>query len=315
MTNRTLNIFPVLALFTTGLSLWANELLATAQPAIVPCLSIIMFMMGLTLKKSDIFRILNEPSPVIVGVALQFLLMPVIALELSSLLHLSPQLTAGMILVGSCAGGTASNVMCYIARGDVALSICMTLTSTTLGVLITPALIGFYLSDTIEVDTVSMLLSMIQLVLIPVVAGSLISILIGDKQKIIEKLIPPLSMFFILVIISIVVALNAEMLAQVGLLAITAVILHNILGIGIGFAVSRLFGFNLRQSQTIAIEVGMQNSGLGVALALQHFSATAALPGALFSIWHNLSGSFLASRWARKRGSIDEAIKDAYGKQ
>jgi BASS family bile acid:Na+ symporter len=96
---------------------------------------------------------------------------------------------------------------------------------------------------------------------------------------------------------------------------ITAVILHNILGIGIGLAVSRLFGFNLRQSQTIAIEVGMQNSGLGVALALQHFSATAALPGALFSIWHNLSGSFLATRWARKRGSIDEAIKDAYGKQ
>ena len=311
MTNRTLTIFPILALFTTGLSLWANELLSSAQPAIVPCLSIIMFMMGLTLKKSDIFRILNEPGPVVVGVALQFLLMPVIALELSTLLHLSPQITAGMILVGSCAGGTASNVMCYIARGDVALSICMTLTSTTLGVFITPALIGFYLSDTIEVDTVSMLLSMIQLVLIPVIAGALVSNWIGGKQEIIEKLVSPLSMLLILIIIGIVVALNAEMLTQVGLLVITAVILHNILGIGIGFAVSRLFGFNLRQSQTIAIEVGMQNSGLGVALALQHFSATAALPGALFSIWHNLSGSFLASRWARKRGSIDEVIKDA----
>ena len=311
MTNRTLTIFPILALFTTGLSLWANELLSSAQPAIVPCLSIIMFMMGLTLKKSDIFRILNEPGPVVVGVALQFLLMPVIALELSTLLHLSPQITAGIILVGSCAGGTASNVMCYIARGDVALSICMTLASTTLGVLITPALIGFYLSDTIEVDTVSMLLSMIQLVLIPVIAGVLVSNWIGGKQEIIEKLVSPLSMLLILIIIGIVVALNAEMLTQVGLLVITAVILHNILGIGIGFAVSRLFGFNLRQSQTIAIEVGMQNSGLGVALALQHFSATAALPGALFSIWHNLSGSFLASRWARKRGSIDEVIKDA----
>ena len=311
MTNRTLTIFPILALFTTGLSLWANELLSSAQPAIVPCLSIIMFMMGLTLKKSDIFGILNEPSPVVVGVTLQFLLMPVIALELSTLLHLSPQITAGMILVGSCAGGTASNVMCYIARGDVALSICMTLTSTTLGVFITPALIGFYLSDTIEVDTVSMLLSMIQLVLIPVIAGVLVSNWIGGKQEIIEKLVSPLSMLLILIIIGIVVALNAEMLTQVGLLVITAVILHNILGIGIGFAVSRLFGFNLRQSQTIAIEVGMQNSGLGVALALQHFSATAALPGALFSIWHNLSGSFLASRWARKRGSIDEVIKDA----
>lgn len=311
MTNRTLTIFPILALFTTGLSLWANELLSSAQPAIVPCLSIIMFMMGLTLKKSDIFRILNEPSPVVVGVALQFLLMPVIALELSTLLHLSPQITAGMILVGSCAGGTASNVMCYIARGDVALSICMTLTSTTLGVFITPALIGFYLSDTIEVDTVPMLLSMIQLVLIPVIAGVIVSNWIGGKQEIIEKLVSPLSMLLILIIIGIVVALNAEMLAQVGLLVITAVILHNILGIGIGLAVSRLFGFNLRQSQTIAIEVGMQNSGLGVALALQHFSATAALPGALFSIWHNLSGSFLASRWARKRGSIDEVIKDA----
>jgi BASS family bile acid:Na+ symporter len=270
-----------------------------------------MFMMGLTLKKSDIFRILNEPSPVVVGVALQFLLMPVIALELSTLLHLSPQITAGMILVGSCAGGTASNVMCYIARGDVALSICMTLTSTTLGVFITPALIGFYLSDTIEVDTVPLLLSMIQLVLIPVIAGVIVSNWIGGKQEIIEKLVSPLSMLLILIIIGIVVALNAEMLAQVGLLVITAVILHNILGIGIGLAVSRLFGFNLRQSQTIAIEVGMQNSGLGVALALQHFSATAALPGALFSIWHNLSGSFLASRWARKRGSIDEVIKDA----
>jgi BASS family bile acid:Na+ symporter len=179
-------------------------------------------------------------------------------------------------------------------------------------VLITPALIGFYLSDTIEVDTSSMLLSMIQLVLIPVVAGSLTSNWIGEKQKVIEKLVAPLSMFLILVIISIVVAINAEMLAQLGFLVITAVILHNILGIGIGFAVSRLFGFNLRQSQTIAIEVGMQNSGLGVALALQHFSAAAALPGALFSIWHNLSGSFFASRWARKRGSIDEAINDTH---
>jgi BASS family bile acid:Na+ symporter len=311
MNDRNLILFPILALLTTGLSLWAQELIATAQGAIIPCLSIIMFMMGLTLKKSDIIRLLVEPRPVIVGVALQFLLMPLIALELSSLLRLSPQLTAGMILVGSCAGGTASNVMCYLARGDVALSVCMTITSTTLGVLITPALIGFYLSDTVEVDRISMLISMVQLVLFPVVAGALIGKLAGEKQKIIEKHLAPLSMVLILIIISIVVAINAGMLLQVGLLTVIAVILHNILGIGIGFAVSRLFGFNLRQSQTIAIEVGMQNSGLGVALAIQHFSASAALPGAMFSIWHNLSGSFFASRWARKRDTIEEAIKDA----
>jgi len=224
---------------------------------------------------------------------------------------LSTQLTAGLVLVGSCAGGTASNVIAFLARGDMALSISMTMASTLLGVLATPFLCAFYLSEAVTVDVAGMLLNLIAVVLIPVAMGLLCNRLMARQVRLIKPALPSLAILAILIIIATVVALNADQLLQVGPVTLAAVMLHNILGLAAGFYLSRLFGFDLRQSQTIAIEVGMQNSGLGVALALQFFSATAALPGALFSVWHNISGSMLAAHWSKKRESLDYLLRDS----
>lgn len=308
--TRFNQLFPVWALCLSCIAFVASDFLSSFEEAIVPLLAAVMFMMGLTLTQKDFKRISKEPKAVFIGVLLQFLLMPVLALTLAGMLQLSNQLTAGMVLVGSCAGGTASNVMTYLAKGDVALSISMTMASTLIGVFATPFLCAFYLSETVSVDTRGMLLSIMQMVFLPVFAGVIVNHLLQTQVVKFERFFPSLSILLILCIIAIVVALNSERLVDIGLLTLVAVILHNSLGLASGFFVSRLFGFNLKQSHTIAIEVGMQNSGLGVALALQYFSPTAALPGALFSVWHNVSGSMLASAWGNKRDSIEYLIKD-----
>ena len=308
--TRFNQLFPVWALCLSCIAFVASDFLSSFEEAIVPLLTLVMFMMGLTLTQKDFKRIRKEPKAVFIGVLLQFLLMPVLALTLAGMLQLSNQLTAGMVLVGSCAGGTASNVMTYLAKGDVALSISMTMASTLIGVFATPFLCAFYLSETVSVDTPGMLLSIMQMVFLPVFAGVIVNHLLQTQVVKFERFLPSLSILLILCIIAIVVALNSERLVDIGLLTLVAVILHNSLGLASGFFVSRLFGFDLKQSHTIAIEVGMQNSGLGVALALQYFSPTAALPGALFSVWHNVSGSILASAWGKKRDSIEYLIKD-----
>jgi len=275
---------------------------------IVPLLATVMFLMGITLTSDDFKRVLVFPKPILIGVFLQFLIMPLAAFLLSRLLQLSPELTVGMVLVGSCAGGTASNVICYLSRGDVALSISMTLASTLLGVIATPLLCTVYLATTVSVDSVGMLLNIIQVVLVPVSLGVITNRLLGPTVARLEPVLPSLSVLAILLIIAIIVALNADRLGEVGLITVVAVILHNTLGLGGGYSLARLLGCNRRQCRTIAIEVGMQNSGLGVALALEFFSATAALPGALFSIWHNVSGSLLASWWSTAGKKTDAQI-------
>jgi len=304
------NLFPLWAVLLSSVAFVFNEFFGNFEQAIVPLLAAVMFIMGLTLTDEDFLRISKDPRPVFVGVLLQFLLMPILALTLATMLQLSNQLTAGMVLVGSCAGGTASNVISYLAKGDVALSISMTMTSTLAGVIATPLLCSFYLSETVAVDTLGMLLSISQIVLVPVVLGSLINHYAHSAVLRFESWLPSISIVIILLIIAIIVALNSQQLLEVGLLTLIAVILHNLLGLTGGFCISRLFGFNLRQSHTIAIEVGMQNSGLGAALALQFFSGAAALPAALFSVWHNITGSILASHWSQSRSSLEYSMKD-----
>jgi BASS family bile acid:Na+ symporter len=310
MLNKFNQLFPIWAIFLSFSAFYLSDLLQPFADAIVPLLGAIMFIMGLNLRKQDFLRIIEEPLPVVVGVFIQFLLMPILALTLSLMLQLSNQLTAGMVLVGSCAGGTASNVICYLAKGELALSISMTLATTLLGIIVTPALCTFYLSETITVDTLGMLLSMLQIVLLPVLAGSLVAHFAPDFITKLEPALPSCAIILILLVIMIIVALNASSMIDIGPLVLAAVILHNLGGLAGGFFISRLFGFSIRRSQTIAIEVGMQNSGLGVALAMQYFSATAALPGALFSIWHNISGSLLASYWRRNRSSLEYILRD-----
>ena len=312
---RLSRFFPVLAILLSGLALLAPALFTPGQDFIVPLLAGIMFMMGLSLQQEDLVTILKDPRPLIVGVALQFLLMPILALTLAKLLQLSTQLTFGLVLLGSCAGGTASNVMCFLARGDLALSVSMTMTSTLIGVIATPLLCQFYLAEQIDLDRLAMLQSLVIMVLLPVVAGFLCRFLLPSFSLRLQPWLPSLSIAGILAVITIVVALNAAQLSGVGFLIVIAVILHNALGILCGLLLSRLFGFDLRQSQTIAIEVGMQNSGLAAALSLQFFSASAALPAALFSIWHNVSGALLAGYWGKRRDSLAYLLADVKDSQ
>ncbi len=308
--SRLTTLFPLWAILRSGVAFFFSEPVSSLASWILPLLAGVMFTMGLTLKAADFKRILQDPRPILVGILLQFILMPLLAVVLAKMFGLSNQLTAGLVLVGCCAGGTASNVISYLARADLALSISMTVCSTLVGVVATPLLTGFYLSTTINVDTMGMLVSIIQIVLIPVLAGITLSHFFPELIRPLTPTLPAMSVLIILTIIAIVVALNSDSLLEVGALTLVAVVLHNLGGMCGGFYLSRLLGFDTRQSHTIAIEVGMQNSGLGVALALEFFSATAALPGALFSVWHNISGSLLASQWSRKRESLDYLLQD-----
>lgn len=301
-------LFPLWASLACAVAFTVPAGFAALQGAIVPLLAMIMFGMGLTLSSDDFLRIARTPRPVATGVALQFLVMPLAAFVIAGMLRLPTQLTAGMVLVGSCAGGTASNVITYLARGDVALSISMTLASTLLGVVATPLLCTLYLSTVIEVDTLGMLRDVVLVVLLPVLGGLLANRFLRGAIRRIEPALPTLSMLLILLVISIIVALNAERLVEVGMLTLVAVVLHNLTGLCSGYFLSRLMGMDVRQARTISIEVGMQNSGLGVALAMKYFSATAALPGALFSVWHNISGSLLASRWSSRLVQAEQEL-------
>ena len=308
--SRLTKLFPILAIAVAATGALRPDSFVAAQFTIIPLLASIMFMMGLTLTRDDAQRIARDPRPVAVGVALQFFLMPILALTLAKLLQLSTPLTVGMVLVGSCAGGTASNVICFLARGDVALSVSMTFVSTLIGVVATPLLSQFYLAEQVAVDELAMIESLLQIVFVPVISGFCFRAALPRLSAALQPALPLFSVICILLIIGIVVALNAPQLRGIGPLIVLAVILHNALGIAGGFTLSRLFGFDLKQSQTIAIEVGMQNSGLAAALSLQFFSATAALPAALFSIWHNISGALLAGHWGRQRDSLKYLLAD-----
>ena len=308
--SRLTKLFPILAIAVAATGALRPDSFVAAQFMIIPLLASIMFMMGLTLTRDDAQRIARDPRPVAVGVALQFLLMPILALTLAKLLQLSTPLTVGMVLVGSCAGGTASNVICFLARGDVALSVSMTFVSTLIGVVATPLLSQFYLAEQVAVDELAMIESLLQIVFVPVISGFCFRAVLPRLSAALQPALPLFSVICILFIIGIVVALNAPQLRGIGPLIVLAVVLHNALGIAGGFTLSRLFGFDLKQSQTIAIEVGMQNSGLAAALSLQFFPATAALPAALFSIWHNISGALLAGHWGRQRDSLKYLLAD-----
>ena len=308
--NRFNTLFPLWAILLSGVAFFFSEFFSPLASWIIPLLAGVMFTMGLTLKAKDFQRILRDPRPILVGVLLQFILMPLLAVVLAKMFGLSNQLAAGLVLVGCCAGGTASNVISFLARADLALSISMTMCSTLVGVVATPLLTGFYLSTTVDVDTMGMLVSIVQIVLIPVLTGVMLNHLFPAFIRPLTPQLPTLSILIILTIIAIVVALNSDSLLEIGALTLVAVVLHNLGGMCGGFYLSRILGFDTRQSHTIAIEVGMQNSGLGVALALEFFSATAALPGALFSVWHNISGSLLASQWSRKRESLNYPSQD-----
>jgi BASS family bile acid:Na+ symporter len=299
--SRLTQLFPIWAIIFSLLAWQYPELFRSYESWIVPLLSVVMFGMGLTLHLSDFGYMLQIPRLIFAGIALQYTIMPLTAVVLSDLMQLDPVLTAGMILVGTCPGGTASNVICYLARGNVALSITLTAVSTFLAVILTPALTAELVSKTIDVPVVDMLLSILYMVIIPVSAGVMLNHVAGTLLKPVVPVFPLLSVIAIVFIIAIIVSLNAHQVHQIGVTVLIAVMLHNSAGLFLGYSTSRLLGYSPAECRTLAIEVGMQNSGLAVALAIKYFTATAALPGAIFSIWHNLSGSILAGFWSSRK--------------
>jgi BASS family bile acid:Na+ symporter len=299
MLKTITNLFPVWAILLSVLAFFQPSLFTSLKTFIVPLLTIIMLAMGLTLTPKDFANVSKNIKAVSVGVILQFTVMPIVALIIATLMNFDTNLTVGLVLVGAVAGGTSSNVMCFLAKGDVALSISMTAISTLLSVIFTPLLVELLAGKSIDIPVMGMIISLIKIVLVPVVLGIVLNTLLHKPIQKIAPALPLISMAAIVIIIAIVVALNAEKLVEVGSMVAIAVILHNSFGLLAGYWITKKLGFEEKVCRTIAFEVGLQNSGLATALAMKFFAPTAAIAGTIFSIWHNISGSLLAGYWSR----------------
>jgi bile acid:Na+ symporter, BASS family len=265
-------------------------------------LGIIMFGMGMTMTVDDFKGVLQSPKAVCIGVAAQFIVMPVLAFLLCKLFSLPPEIAIGVILVGCCPGGTASNVITYMAKGNTALSVACTSVSTLLAPLLTPIIFYLLASQWIEINAWSMLISILQVVLLPIILGLVVRAILKQNVQYYMPVMPLISVVAIVAIVAAIIAGSKGQILESGLLILAVVMLHNGLGYLIGFWASRMFKLPYADSKAVAIEVGMQNSGLGVALAAVHFAASpmTAVPSAIFSLWHNISGPALATYWASR---------------
>jgi BASS family bile acid:Na+ symporter len=293
-------LFPLGAVLVTLLSYLYPQLLLPFGDYIVPLLGVVMLGMGMTLRYDNFIDICRRPLVITIGIAQQFLFMPLLGYGVGVALNLEEALLVGLVLVGCCPGGTASNVICYLARGDVALSITLTTVSTLLAVLFTPLLTWLYIGERVPVPVFDMMRDIFMIIILPVSAGVLLNHYLGQRLRLLKQVFPFISMLAIILIIGIIMALAQPQLHLLALPVVTAVVWHNLLGMLSGYYFTKWMGYDAKTCRTIAIEVGMQNSGLGVALATTYFSALAALPGAIFSVWHNISGALFAGYWTRR---------------
>lgn len=293
----------VIVLIVAAVSLFFPKTVSFIKTSYVNyLLMIVMFGMGLTLKLEDFKVVFTRPKDIIIGAIAQFTIMPLLAFLLSIIFKLPPELAVGVILVGTCPGGTSSNVMTYLAKGDVALSVGMTSVSTVLAPFATPLLTLLYAGQKVDVNAVSMFVSIVQVVILPIFLGFIINKFFYKFTNSIKEILPLISVLAIVAIVAAVVSANSQRLMQVGYLVIIVVVLHNSLGYLLGYILAKLFRLNNAKCKAVSIEVGMQNSGLATSLAATHFAsmALATVPGAIFSVWHNISGSIVANIMASK---------------
>ncbi len=278
-----------------------------------PLLGVVMFGMGLTLKLSDFRVVFSHPKDVCIGTVAQFTVMPLLAYLLAKAFSLPPELAVGVILVGTCPGGTSSNVMTYLCKGDVALSVGMTAVSTVLAPVVTPLLTYLYAGATVHVDLLSMFLSIIQVVILPIALGFAVNRFFGRFAERAVDVLPLVSTLAIVAIVGAVVSVNAGRLLSCGLLILVVVVLHNVLGYLLGYTAARALRMSNAKCRTVSIEVGMQNSGLATSLATVHFAQypLATIPGAVFSVWHNVSGALLANVFLRQAEREEKQRKAA----
>lgn len=292
----------LLVVCTSALALFVPTSFSWIETStITPMLGIVMFGMGLTLKPSDFKPVVMHPKDILIGELAQFVVMPGAAWALCKILNLPSELALGVILVGCCPGGTASNVICYLAKGDIALSVAMTGVSTLLAPIVTPALVLLLAGKQVDVDVLAMFMSIVQVVILPIVLGFIVNYFLGKLTERITPILPMVSTIAISLIIGIVVSHNAQNILSCSLIVAVVVILHNALGLSLGYLIGRVLGIDSKKRTAIAIEVGMQNSGLATSLAASHFAMfpMATVPGAIFSVWHNFSGSIAAQIFRR----------------
>ena len=286
---------------TAAVLVWPAPFAAIDTWWITPMLGLIMFGMGLTLSTEDLRVVAMRPRDIAAGVVMQYVVMPLTAWALARLLQLPEDVALGVVLVGCCPGGTASNVITYLAKGDLALSVGMTAASTLLAPLLTPLLVWLLAGTMVDVHTTGMLLSIVYIVLLPIVCGLLCQRFIPKLTHRVTPYLPAFSSLAVALTVGIVVSHNASRLLTAGLLVVLVVMLHNLFGLGIGYLVGRLLRLQRPKSVALSIEVGMQNSGLATSLAVMHFAAfpLATIPGAVFSVWHNISGALIARVYSR----------------
>lgn len=292
-------LFAAIALLAPDLFIWLK--------AYIPwLLGIIMLGMGMTMTVDDFKGVLQSPKAVFIGVVAQFVVMPGLAYLLCKMMNLPSEIAIGVILVGCCPSGTASNVITYMAKGNTALSVACTSVSTLLAPLLTPAIFYLLASQWIEINASSMFISILQVVLFPIILGLIIRAVLKSKVESYIQVMPLISVIAIVAIVAAIIGGSKAQILESGLLILGVVALHNGLGYLVGFWASRLFKLPYADCKAVAVEVGMQNSGLGVALAAVHFAASplTAVPSAIFSLWHNISGPALATYWASKANKM-----------
>lgn len=270
-------------------------------PYISYMLGVIMLGMGLTMSVRDFQLILTRPKDVFYGVFFRYLIMPLVGYGVAKVLGLSPALAAGMVLLGACPSGTGSNVMTYIAKGDTALSVTISSVNTILAPVLTTYIFSWLAGSMIPIDVGALLLDIIKIVLVPVGVGVALHTAAPKLIEKITKVVPAVSVIFIIAIMASVVALNAEKMATMALILCLAVAVHNIVGLVLGYYAGKTVGMSERKSRAVTFEIGMENSGLAVALALAHLDPIAALPAAVMSVWEYVTGSLLASYWGNRQ--------------
>ena len=294
------NTFAIWVLVAAGLAIWIPDYFTWIGGYITLLLGIVMFGMGMTLKLDDFKLILRYPKGVIIGVVSQFVVMPLIAFALAKIFNLPPEIAVGIILVGCCPGGTASNVMTLLAKGNTALSVTITSCTTLLAPIMTPALIYLLASEWLPVSFSAMFMSVIKVVLIPIILGVIVQFLFKPLVAKSIDILPTVSVVAIVLIVAAVVSGSRDRILETGLIIFAIVILHNGLGYLFGFLVAKVTKLSYDDQKAVSIEVGMQNSGLGAQLATVHFDPVSAVPSAIFSFWHNISGPILATYWGSK---------------
>ena len=297
--NLATSLFPLWAIV---FSIWAyfdSQTWAALQNFVIPLLSIVMFSMGLTLKTKDFYRIFKNFKIILLGIFLQFLLMPGIGYFLISIFDLETIIAIGILLVGTAPGGTASNIICYLAKGDVALSISLTTCSTFLAIFFMPALFWLYTGSDIDVPILQMMISIFKIIILPVTLGIILNSLSLKFLNKIKSTLPLIAMTAIIIIIATIIGSSSDQILMYGWFILLIVIFHNLLGFIFGYYSCYFLNLDKKTSRTIAIEIAMQNSGLATALAIKYFGAVSAVPAAFYSVWHNISGSLIANFWKK----------------